>query len=354
MGSRKGSLAGEVTWAQAQLALVALSTPAGEDQLQLLASLLTAFVQQNLDPACSPHLRASAPDRLDSLAALLSRKDIPPAVRLLALQALKILARRQDIRLRCTQHVLGVLSPLLDAAASSGSLGSSLASEAANAASNLAYEAANAAGLVRAGAVPRLLGLLGASAAGDDAHGNAAGALQTLSFSQEGRAALLKAGGAAAVLNSPAEGGRSGSAAAGTGEGRLLQRLVGALHNLSSGAAGTAAIRQEGGVALLSAALRCGQARVAASAAGALQNMSREAAARADIRGQPGAVAALAELLTGPDVQAAVCAAGALANLCEGAEGAQGALASCLAGALAGGAVFHSLGAGLASPAATS
>lgn len=244
------------------------------------------------------------------------------------LQALKILARRQDIRQRCTQQVLGVLAPLLDASA--GSSSPSLASEAANAASNLAYEAANAAGLVRAGAVPRLLNLLGASAAGSSVHANAAGALQTLSFSPEGRAAVIQAGGAAAVLkrlasstslgdtsaasvtvevpasssrsSSPSESGKSGGAAGEAVQG-LVQRLVGTLHNLSSRAAGITAIRTEGGIAPLCTALRCGLGGVAASAAGALQNMSREAAARADIRGQPGALAALASLLAGPDVQ---------------------------------------------------
>lgn len=362
---------------QVQLALVAVSSPAGEEQLHLLSMLLSAFVEQNKEPTSSAHLRASAPDRLDALAVLLGRKDIPSTTRLLSLQArralaspdslhdvspapasavpsspgtmppaglflqaLKILARRQDIRLRCTQHVLDVLVPILNDNASSGSSSPSLSSEAANAASNLAYEAANAAGLVRAGAVPCLLGLLGASTAGHDAHANAAGALQTLSFSQGGRTALLQAGGAAAVLkrlasctslsstnlgsgkaksatwdstgtanrcSSPSGSGGSCSfadaAAEGPSDGRVLQRLVGALHNMSSGAAGTAAIRREGGIALLSAALRCQHAEIAASAAGALQNMSREAAARADIRGQPGAVADLAELLSGPDMQ---------------------------------------------------
>lgn len=52
--------------------------------------------------------------------------------------------------------------------------------------------------------------------------------------------------------------------------------------------------------------------------------------------------------------QAAVCAAGALANLFEEEGGALEALASCLGSALAGGAVFHSLEAGLQSPATTS
>lgn len=63
---------------------------------------------------------------------------------------------------------------------------------------------------------------------------------------------------------------------------------------------------------------------------------------------------ALLPLARAPTAQAAVCAAGALANLCEGVEGAHGQLAASLGVALAGGAVLHSLGAGLDSPVATS
>ncbi len=77
--------------------LAALPSPAGQDQLLMLSTLLSAFVEQNLEPDCSPHLRASAPDRLEALAALLGRRDIPPATRLLALQVGSLSAK-------CSQH----------------------------------------------------------------------------------------------------------------------------------------------------------------------------------------------------------------------------------------------------------
>lgn len=52
--------------------------------------------RENEDPKTSPHLRATAPDRLDALAALLSRADVAklsPATQLAAATALKILSR---------------------------------------------------------------------------------------------------------------------------------------------------------------------------------------------------------------------------------------------------------------------
>lgn len=57
---------------------------------------LTPKRRENEDPKTSPHLRATAPDRLDALAALLSRADVAklsPATQLAAVTALKILSR---------------------------------------------------------------------------------------------------------------------------------------------------------------------------------------------------------------------------------------------------------------------
>lgn len=227
--------------------------------------------------------------------------------------------QRQDVRLRCTQHTMDVLAPLLEPQAPPGGraqpaggepAGGDLPSEAANAASNLCYEPANCSMLLKAQGVGRLLRLLSASGAGAEAHANAAGALQTLSFQPDGRAALLKAGGAATVLQRLASSGSSSSGGegevgtgAGAGESKLQQRLVGALHNLSSSAEGVQAIWQQGGIPAIARLLASQHPGVAAAAAGAVQNMSLEAQARGDVRAQPGALAALAGLLIGPDTQ---------------------------------------------------
>lgn len=345
-------------------------------QVELLAGLLERFVRENEDPRSSPHLRATSADRLDALVALLARGDLarhcrdirllvlkvcvatagqpgedgrlggpagllllplhapweassypgptcrhhPPRLPTPPLQAAKILARRQDVRLRCTPHILEALAPLLALAPAGGKpavLGpvpeaAAAAAEAANALSNLCYEPANATALLKAGGVERLLQLLAAPPAADgprvsDVQINAAGALQTLSFQPDGRAALLTASAPVTVLAAlqrcdGEEGAESGS---GSAESRLAQRLVGALHNLSSSAEGVAAIRQAGGIRPIvrMVSRRDGDRGVAAAAAGALQNLSLEAAAAADIQADPQALPALAALLVGPDTQ---------------------------------------------------
>jgi hypothetical protein len=325
MAGRKPSLQPEgPSWQQLTVAIAALRDPASEQQLATLCSLLAQFTAANEDARTSPNLLTIAPDSLEPLVAMLARPDVaccPGDILLLALKALKVLARRQDVRLRCTQRVLDVVAPLLEPAA--GGTAAGLASEAANALSNLCYEPANCSGLLRAGGVARLLTLLAPGGAGPEAHLNAAGALQTLSFQPDGRAALLKASGAAALLrrlassrssssnssssSSSSSSSDSGGAAEGGSvgsDGKLRHRLAGALHNLSSSAEGITAIRQLGGTAALAQLLASPHAGVALAAAGALQNMSREAEARAEIRARPDAVASLASLLIGPDTQA--------------------------------------------------
>ncbi|PRW58507.1 ARM repeat-containing [Chlorella sorokiniana] len=277
--SRKASLSapsdGALSWQQVQVAIVALGEPATPQQLEQLHSLLDCFVRENEDPKASPHLRASAPDRLDALAALLGRADVAklsPATQLAAVASMKILCRRQDVRQRCTQRVVDALAPLLDPASSGAT--AALASEAANAASNLCYEPINVGMVLRAQGVALLLRLLSSSWA--EAHMNAAAALQTVSFQANGRAALLKAGAAATVLQrlsgssdsrGDAGSGDGGAGAASTTEAKLLQRLVGTLHNLSSCAEGVLAMRQQGGVAAIARLLDSQHPGVAAAAA---------------------------------------------------------------------------------------
>ena len=65
---------------------------------------------------------------------------------------------------------------------------------------------------------------------------------------------------------------------------------------------------------LLIQLLRVPSAPVCGSAAGALQNLSRESSSREEIR-ELGAVIPLSDLLLGEDVQAQVCAAGAILNV---------------------------------------
>lgn len=84
---------------------------------------------------------------------------------------------------------------------------------------------------------------------------------------------------------------------------KVRQRVVGALHNLSSEADAVRLVREQGGIPPLAAVLRCADAGTAAAAVGALQNLSREAASCGVLLEQEGAVEALAELLASEDVQ---------------------------------------------------
>lgn len=69
-------------------------------------------IRENEDPRASPHLRSAAPDRIESLLGLIGRADVArhcPAIRLLALRALKILALRQVGWLDWPEAALGNL-----------------------------------------------------------------------------------------------------------------------------------------------------------------------------------------------------------------------------------------------------
>lgn len=345
---------GGLSWHSCEQAIVALGEPVDTTQLEALNAQLAQFVRcappphaaprrcplipphaprafssqcnppvplaatrENEDPRTSPHLRAAAPapDGLDALASLLARKELrstPTA--LLGVRAAKVLARRQDVRLRCSRHCLHVLASLLDVCDGDGgggcdgheppSIAVELAAEAANALSNLSYESANASGLAKAGGAALLLRLLLDPSCGA-AHLLVSGAVQTLAFQADGRAALLKAGGVAVVLGRLASMQRctADDSTSTADDDKLQLRLAGALHNFSSSAEGVAAIRRQGGVAAVARLLASPHAGVPAAAAAALQNLSLEGRARADIRAQPGALAALASLLVGADTQ---------------------------------------------------
>lgn len=377
---------GPMSWQQVHAAAVALGQPPSTDQVNLLRSVLESFVQQNEDLRSVPLDDASGTDDMDALAAVLQRQDIASPVHLLLLKALKIAARRQHARQRCSQHVVAVLTSLLESSGRppvDGSkqqqrwqvLEAALASEAASALGNLCYEPQNCTALTMVGGVLGLLQLLGRKGSGVEAWTNAAGALQTLSFQPDARAAVVKAGGPAKLLRMLASCNVKAALPADSTEARLQQRLSGVLHNVSSSADGISAIRQHGGIGTVVSLLISPQTGVAAAAAGVLHNMSRETAARSEMHKHPCLLPSLTDLLTSADtqvlcagckqrggalsspmgatadarsstcLQAAVCAAGTLANLVAEAGDADrtGALAQAMAGALTGGAIHHSL-----------
>ncbi len=196
------------------------------EQLEVLCSSLSSFVAANDNPASSPHLNSTTPDRMDGLVQLLTRPEInrssdacilvlkasraDPRLPLLCeglgvrcldmtqptqpraalpMQALKILARRQDNRQRCGGHTFQTLMPFC-----STKQPPVIASEAANAALNLAYEAQNVVHLVRCKGEAALLQLL--AGGHDEVLVNVAGAVQTLCY-QVGWGCSLEAAAAA-------------------------------------------------------------------------------------------------------------------------------------------------------------
>ena len=101
----------------------------------------------------------------------------------------------------------------------------------------------------------------------------------------------------------------------GKSESKVVQRSVGALHNLSADAESISFMRRYGGIPRLISLLKDESPLVAGSAAGAIQNVSRELASRMLIREMDDVVEPLSAMLSSDDLNSQVCAAGALLNL---------------------------------------
>eukprot|EP00898_Chlorokybus_atmophyticus_P006496 jgi/Chlat1/6848/Chrsp51S06566 len=300
---------------------------------------LEDFVAGNEDPRASPNFRDpnadnlnpltqarridSVLDALPSTSSSSSCSSCEPLL-LLLLKALKILSRKHTnrIALGVNHGLRAVLKHVkqpasirwgcdVDTTTSTTTTTTDLhlhrvAAEGANVVLNACYEKPNVERVVAAGGVAALVAFLaddidklisaGAGAGvgvvggkvGDGAlselRANAAGALQSICFQEEGRT-------------------------------QVRTRAVGAIHNLSSDAGSIRVIRRAGesGIPVLVSLLSdTAHPAVQAAAAGALQNVSREVASRMIIR-ELYAVPPLAELLVGTDMQ--VCAAGALLNI---------------------------------------
>lgn len=180
---------------------------------------------------------------------------------------------------------------------------STIKAEGANVLLNLCYEPQNVLTLINRTPGCRLLidFLLD-----DDAslQANAAGAIQSICFTKEGRKCVRELEGIQNLIP-----------LLGKSDAKVAQRSVGALHNLSADAESISFIRRYGGIPKLIALLRDESPMIAGSAAGAIQNVSRELASRMLLREMDGVVEPLAAMLSSDDVNAQVSAAGALLNL---------------------------------------
>ena len=300
-----------------------------------LAASLAVFVRENATPSTSLNYKSEREDDLTPLLDLVGSVVADHGLLSSALTCLKILSRKEKNR---RSIELGGLKKLA-ACADFVSNVPSLAAECANVVLNFCYERRNVLPFVSCHGVGVLSRYL--DSVDDLVQANAAGALQSISFHEEGRRELRREEGLVSkivgLLRSETP--------------RVRARSAGALHNLSSDPGTIHAIRVEGGIAELVRLLKDGDGAVAASAAGTLQNVSREVASRSMIRcaspchefhllfreplPQPAkknqltcacpspcfflresdAVKHLADLLCCDHVQCQVCAAGALMNV---------------------------------------
>ncbi|KAL0020936.1 hypothetical protein WJX79_001651 [Trebouxia sp. C0005] len=213
------------------------NTAALTEDKALFQQSLAAFIRCNENPSTSPNFKSKVPDLPGPLLQLLQHAaaKTDQTLVLLLLKVLKILSRRKDNR---TQ-----------------------------------------------------IGKQGIQTA------NAAGAIQSICFQEQGRRAVGEADAVAPLIT-----------LLDSAHAKVRSRAVGALHNLSSDSTSIRTIRRSGGIPKLVALLRSSDCAICGSAAGALQNVSREVASRMIIR-EMDTVCPLADLLSSSDLQAQVCAA---------------------------------------------
>ncbi|QDZ24965.1 ARM repeat domain-containing protein [Chloropicon primus] len=269
-----------------------------QQQEEGLTRKLETFVKENAEPSTSSNYKSEEEDDLGPLMELVGSVIDDHDLMSSALTCLKILSRKQRNRRAIVLTGFKHLASCADFVRNVPTL----AAECANVLLNFCYERQNVGLFLSCGGVKVLETYLESEDRGVQA--NAAGALQSVSYHEEGRKELLASEGLLPrIVNLLA-----------SQEPKVRARAVGALHNLSSEPGTIRIIRNESGIEQLVELLRDENGAVAGSAAGALQNVSREVASRNIIR-ESAAVEHLADLLCSQHVQCQVCAAGALMNI---------------------------------------
>eukprot|EP01052_Picozoa_sp_SAG31_P039908 SAG31_NODE_5644_length_2406_cov_30.208496_1_plen_197_part_00 len=127
-----------------------------------------------------------------------------------------------------------------------------------------------------------------------DIQANAAGALQSITFQEKGRAIARDAGAVPFVVQLLSHESK-----------RVIARAIGALHNMSTDEESIRIVRRQGGIPNLIDMLGCPEAAICGSAVGTIQNISREVQS-CEILRDLGGIAPLCDLLFATDVQAQV------------------------------------------------
>lgn len=263
-----------------------------------LVSALRAFVVQNEDPSRSPNLADESPDDLAPLIAVLSDPKLEDneTLALQVLKTLKVLSRKYENRVDFGQAGCEATVRLLKRLPST-----TVGAEACNVVLNVCYEKPNVQAVLDTGGVSALVMRLAED--DNDLRANAAGALQSITFQEHGRAIARDAGAVPLVVGLLDHRNE-----------KIRTRAVGALHNISSDDESIRIIRRQGGIPMLVEMLGAPQASICSAAVGTLQNVSREVQSSHQIMELEG-VGPLSDLLFATDVQAQVAAAGALLNI---------------------------------------
>ena len=288
--------------------------------------LAVAFYRLNEDPKVSPNLLVQAGDDYSFLMDLLDDQrafsDVDLALSLLRM--LKVLSRKESNRVNMEQEDVDTITKYIRHPEST-----SVQGEAASIMLNACYEASNVKMAIKANAAVECSWLLDSDS--EEAAANATGALQSMSYQEEGRAHIPEGEIREHIFPLLSHTNV-----------KVRTRAVGVIHNMSSDVPSIAVIRTGGALTDLVKMLSDPQVAICSSAAGAIQNLSREQASKdllVEIQGVP----PLTDLLFGADVQTQVPtrapASSSPTKLCPRRE-AQ--LTACAAGVCGGGAAQHS------------
>jgi len=260
--------------------------------------LAVAFYRLNEDPKVSPNLLVQAGDDYSFLMDLLDDQrafsDVDLALSLLRM--LKVLSRKESNRVNMEQEDVDTITKYIRHPEST-----SVQGEAASIMLNACYEASNVKMAIKANAAVECSWLLDSDS--EEAAANATGALQSMSYQEEGRVHIREVEILEHIFPLLSHTNV-----------KVRTRAVGVIHNMSSDVPSIAVIRTGGALTDLVKMLSDPQVAICSSAAGAIQNLSREQASKdllVEIQGVP----PLTDLLFGADVQTQVCAAGALLNI---------------------------------------
>eukprot|EP00948_MAST-09A_sp_MAST-9A-sp1_P002023 g2023.t1 len=266
----------------------------------------TEFVHDNSNVATSPNLHGKAgafKDDLAQLTYLLGQSESINNDELTAtiLNAFKILYRKDINRVRVTDQAIHAVVQCVQLTQSC-----QVAKEACNAVLNMCYEGRVVDEVLRLNGVPHILKHI--SSKDPEVQASACGALQSICFQDIGRLCLRNIGAIPLIIHVLKQSHDESS-------WRVLTRLSGLIHNISSDIESISEIRKADGITTIVKLLRAPSASVCASAAGAIQNLSRDYKCREEIMASATTVESLSDLLFSNDINCSSCACGALMNL---------------------------------------